>query len=405
MPPKKIAVAVLFAPVLALAGCGGAAGLAEQSAAPEPAPIVAEKKRGEVHEWAIADNASAIRSLREGDPRINAGDENGWTPLHWAAFLENADAIDALLNRGANPNAQAKSDESEFSDEAMKTLVDLGVIGKDDADSLDKVNSGDTVLGIAVYADSQQIIAALVEGGADVHKKDGQDLTALHIAANADARAVAYELIERGANIEARGFREWTPLHVAATENSGSVIAELIVRKAKVNARDQNSLTPLHLAALSNAGEAIKELAERDANLEARDEDGDTPLHLAVHGKKGNAIVELILAGANINAWDDKGYTPLHRAAQNNHADLIEILCERGAHVNARDEDGDTPLHWAALNDFPEAIRVLAAPPCEADVNIENRRRETPLDLAVHEEKLAAIRELQKYNAQRGDTF
>ena len=401
MPPKKIAVAVLLAPVLAIAGCGGAAGLAEQSAAPEPAPIVAEEKRGEVHEWAIADNAPAIRSLREGDPRIDAGDENGWTPLHWAVVLGKTEVVDALLNRGANPNAQTKNDESDLSAEAAKILSDNGR----DRDFSDWKNEGDTVLGVATVSDSQRIIAALVEGGADVGQQSGGEFTALHNAALFNTRKSAYELIERGASIEARGFREWTPLHVAAAANAADVIAELAIRDAKIDVRDEDSLTPLHLAALAGSDDAVKALAEREANLEARSEKGNTPLHLAVQEKEHDAIVKLILAKANIDAWNDKGYTPLHRAAQNNDADLIEVLCELGAYANTRDEDGDTPLHWAALNDFPEAIRVLAAPPCEADVNLENRRRETPLDLAVHEEKLAAIRELQKYNAQRGDTF
>ena len=394
LPIRPLAAVLL---VSTLAGCGGAA---EQTAAPIP-PVV-EEARGEVHEWAIRDNAAAILALRNEDPRINAGDENGWTPLHWAAVLENAESVDALLARGANPNAQAKSDETDLSAESLEILV-----GDDPGNEqafFEWKNEGDTVLGIAAAANRRKSVALLAEGGADVNGRDANGFTALHNAAVNNARLAAYELVERGASINARGDLEMTPLHSAAAGNADQAAAELAIRGAAINARSDKSFTPLHWAALANAPEVISELIQRGVNLKARSEDGDTPLHLAVQEKNDDAIVQLIKGGAMINAWTDEGYTSLHFAVKNNDTRLIEILCDLGANVNAWDEDGDTPLHWAVLSDFPESIRVLVEH-CNAKINFENRRRETPLDLAVNEENNASIDELQKYNAQRGPNF
>ena len=374
LPIRPLAAVLL---VSTLAGCGGAA---EQTAA-APIPPVVEEARGEVHEWAIRDNAAAILALRNEDPRINAGDENGWTPLHWAAVLENAESVDALLARGANPNAQAKNDETDLSAESLEILV-----GDDPGNEqafFEWKNEGDTVLGIAAAANRRKSIALLAEGGADVNGRDANGFTALHNAAVNNARLAAYELIERGASINARGSLEMTPLHLAVAGNAAQAAAELIIRGANINVRMESSATPLHIAAgLTVALEVMDELIRRGANLKARGEDGDTPLHVAVKARNYGAIRRLIEAGANINAWTAEFYTPLHFAVQNNDTRLIEILCNLGANVNAWDEDGDTPLHWAALHDFPETIRVLVEH-CEADINFENRRKETPLDLAV----------------------
>ena len=386
---RPLGTALLIA---ALAGCGGAAEFA-------PAPSV-EEPRGKIREWAVENNAAAISTLRDGDPRINAGDENGWTPLHWAAVMGNAEVVDILLDRGANPNARAKDDGTDLSAEALKILID-----RDDDNERgfsEWKNDGGTVLGVAAAADRHESIAMLAKRGADVNARDASGNAPLHNAAINNARLSAHELIARGASINARGVSEMTPLHFAAAGNAEQVATELIIRGANINARMEDSATPLHIvSALGETHDVMEVFTQRNANLEARIEGGETPLHVAVREKNYGAIRRLIEAGANIDAWTDEFYTSLHYAVNNNDLQLIEVLCDLGANVNAWDEDGDTPLHWAALHDFPESIRVLVHH-CEVDINFENLRGETPLDLAVNEENGAAINELQKHNAQRG---
>ena len=52
-------------------------------------------------------SATLTRRLAE-DAELEAGDDNGWTPLHYAAFHGNYEAADGLLLAGANPNAETK---------------------------------------------------------------------------------------------------------------------------------------------------------------------------------------------------------------------------------------------------------------------------------------------------------
>ena len=45
---------------------------------------------------------------------IGAGDEEGYTPLHFAAYWGNAETVTALLNAGANGKARTEDDKTPF---------------------------------------------------------------------------------------------------------------------------------------------------------------------------------------------------------------------------------------------------------------------------------------------------
>ncbi|CAG4944445.1 unnamed protein product [Colias eurytheme] len=86
------------------------------------------------------------------------------------------------------------------------------------------------------------------------------------------------------------------------------------------------------------------------------------------------------------------GHTALQAAAQNGHVDVIQRLVEAGAEADAEDRDGDRAVHHAAFGDEPAALRALAA--AGADLNARNRRRQTPLHIAVNKGHLGVVRTL-----------
>lgn len=79
-------------------------------------------------------------------------------------------------------------------------------------------------------------------------------------------------------------------------------------------------------------------------------------------------------------------------AAQNGHVEVIRTLVEAGAEADAEDRDGDRAGHHAAFGDEPAALRALAA--AGADLNARNRRRQTPLHIAVNKGHLGVVRTL-----------
>jgi len=72
-----------------------------------------------------------VEDLIQKDADINASDENGKSALHWAATINNVDAVKTLLAHGANRDAQDSKDETplflacrEGSYQAAKELLD-----------------------------------------------------------------------------------------------------------------------------------------------------------------------------------------------------------------------------------------------------------------------------------------
>ena len=121
------------------------------------------------------------------------------------------------------------------------------------------------------------------------HAQDRDDWT-LHEAASRGARATVLRLLDGGADIHARDGRGRTPLHAAARSCFG--VGERICRGV------------------------VAVLLDRGADVDARDAAGRTSLHLAAGGHVPGSVVELTRRGADVRAQDDEGWTPLHVAAQ-----------------------------------------------------------------------------------------
>merc|ERR1719431_1240580 len=81
--------------------------------------------------------------IKEAD--INASDDNGKSALHWAASVNNVDAVNTLLAHGANRDAQDTKDETplflscrEGSYQAAKALLDH-CANRDITDHMDRL--------------------------------------------------------------------------------------------------------------------------------------------------------------------------------------------------------------------------------------------------------------------------
>ena len=152
--------------------------------------------------------------------------------------------------------------------------------------------------------------------------------TPVHIATKAGYADILALLLEHGADVDSRDGDGSTPLHWAAYHGTLGVGRCALDRGADVNARANDKLTPLSDAARKGHVEFARMLLERGALINVRDDQGRTPLSWAV--ARGHVQVARLLLeyGADANASDGSGSTPSQSTTKQ---EILELLSEYGA--------------------------------------------------------------------------
>ena len=168
----------------------------------------------------------------------SAVDGNGWTDLHYAAALDWPALARALLAAGAPLDARLRTDGEPLDPRLLRTLSSCG---QDEFNRL--LRTGATPLHIASAADACEVVAVLLEGGADPDVADATSATPLHYAAAGRSGSAAAVLAEGGADVGAATTKGVTPLHAAARRDAISVVEVLLDHGANPGAQDRGGDT------------------------------------------------------------------------------------------------------------------------------------------------------------------
>lgn len=137
-----------------------------------------------VHRAARAGTASDLLELLESGADPDSQDDDGWTPLHWAAGMEgDAPRTRVLLDAGANPNAVS--------------------------------DGGFTPLMAAAQTGDLARVRMLLEAGAEPNAVDKDGRSALHLAAWRAGEEMIRLLLQAGARPDIRNNSTQTPADVA----------------------------------------------------------------------------------------------------------------------------------------------------------------------------------------------
>jgi ankyrin repeat protein len=137
-----------------------------------------------------------VRERLADDPAgIHSHSEDGWTPLHLAAFFGHRATVEFLLEQGAALSVKSQN--------RMENLP----------------------LHSALAFRRYDVARRLVEAGTDVNATDSAGWNALHHAAsNGDADMVRF-LLERGADVTAKDVQGSTPLKMATLRDMDEAVA------------------------------------------------------------------------------------------------------------------------------------------------------------------------------------
>lgn len=143
----------------------------------------------------IFGDAAEIETLLAGNRSlVNAVSPDGWFPLHLAAHFGHADAVRALLNKGAKVDA--------LSTNAMHN----------------------TALHAAAAGRTPGVAKLLLDAGANANARQSGGWTPLHSVAQSGDVEFARVLTEAGADISVRADNQQRPLDLALTKGQQAMV-------------------------------------------------------------------------------------------------------------------------------------------------------------------------------------
>uniref|UniRef100_A0A8C7VII8 Transient receptor potential cation channel, subfamily A, member 1a n=1 Tax=Oncorhynchus mykiss TaxID=8022 RepID=A0A8C7VII8_ONCMY len=256
---------------------------------------------------------------------LNARDEEGNTPLHWAVQRTQRESCACLLDLGADSNIlnlRLMSPLHLAVSLGHNPLVEL-LLSHSNTDSNLMGGQGNTPLMLACSVDNHEAVRLLFKYRARLCQQNKLGHYPIHAAAFAGAKKSMLVVLQKG---EEMGFS--TEMHI--------------------NYVDKSFSTPLHLAIHGGNLEAIKLCIEQGAKIDQKQCDKSTALHFACTQGASEAV-KLMLSAYDrvcdvINIPDGASQTPLHKATIFDHVGLAEYLISKGADINSIDCKGHTPL-------------------------------------------------------------
>jgi ankyrin repeat protein/truncated hemoglobin YjbI len=239
-----------------------------------------------------------------------------------------------------------------------------------------------TPLAHAVYGGNGECVRLLLERGAEVPRHSGKLLTLAVVRDRPDLVAL---LIEHGADVQRVDL-------LGRLDDAERPVADLLFAHGK---RAPGWMLPRACRPDVSRNELhrVQVLLDYGARLDDRDRSGHTALHYAVRGGKLPLIALLLGRGATPHVQDDQGLTPLLHLARTRASfdpvPVLELLLSHGADVDARDERGATLLMSYARQGQAAPVRQLLAH--GADPSAQNGRGMTAADLARPHPEIVAL--------------
>ncbi|MHB8453914.1 MAG: ankyrin repeat domain-containing protein [Acidiferrobacterales bacterium] len=140
-------------------------------------------------------NLAMAKSLVARGAKVNARDQFGDTPLHWAAGHGNTAVVRLLIAHGADVNARDLHGETPLFGADNKAVVDLLLEHGALVNGRDVI--GQTPLDKAAWRGRIPVIKSLIAHGADVNARDVNGYTALDNAAWSGSDSGAVEALLR----------------------------------------------------------------------------------------------------------------------------------------------------------------------------------------------------------------
>ncbi|CAL4076985.1 unnamed protein product, partial [Meganyctiphanes norvegica] len=300
----------------------------------------------------------------------NAKNKDGFTPIHLAAMYSKEDTIRHLIQKKADINATGGQRDGTAahlvagrSTGAAVSMMKMILMHSRHDLRLVKDSRGDIPLFISVDAGHQGLVKELLfhHGPEQVkqmraHTRD----TALHIAARRKDTDLVRILIDAGSSTDVKNAQGQTVLHITAEEADDHTMKYLYTVHVNPNQTDNHGDTKVDRSTEKGNTPAVDLLADKfKASVMERTKDGSTLVHIAsLHGHP-DTVMSFLRKGVPLHMPNREGARCIHTAAQRGHVGVVNAIINKGEHVDAKTNDGFTAMHIAVRAGKPAVVESL----------------------------------------------
>ena len=247
---------------------------------------------------------------------------------------------------------------------------------------------------IHVFAWNNELLGVKLHiyAGTDIDQADVDGNIPLLLAVEQGHIGVAELLIQHEANLEVADEHGFTPLIMSAELNHPELLQILLDAGADIEVEDKAERTALDWAIITQSTEAEEILRENDAPSGA-----EKSFIAAIQTNNIDAVNALLDAGADVNEPAYTTKTPLHYASHSRNKDILNLILSKGADLEAKTEQGFTPLSYAVGLNHPDNCRILLEAGAEVD-SVDNWKR-TNLNVAAYRGLADVAATLLEFNA------
>jgi uncharacterized protein len=307
---------------------------------------------------AAAGDAPGLRRLLERNPRL-ARAEYWYAPAaHFAAREGHVDAVRVLLDAGADPEQNGLNDRSLIEmarERGHEHIVRMLERARDQRGRVVAQETDHPIHRAAAFGDAETVRSLLEADPSLINRGQRRGLTPLHCAVLGGSQDVVALLLDRGANIHASGgggdlqaidFAVWGE----HGHSSSHDMAQLLVSRGA-------TYDVAVAAALGDLDSVRRMLDNAPSRISETRPSGRRPLAAAIEFDHDD-IARLLLERGGNPCWDEPGAphgSTLHLAASKGNLAMVKMLLEHGADP---DEDIDSASSAAVFAATPE-IRAL----------------------------------------------